>query len=61
VGFGAACSALAPEPSPALLAMGLSPADARRVVRFSLAPGVDEGSIDDAAGRVEAVAARLRV
>ena len=61
VGFGAACSALAPEPSPGLMALGLSSDDARRVVRFSLAPGVDEASIDDAAERVAAIARRLKV
>ncbi len=65
VGFGAACSALAPEPSPGLMALGLSSEDTRRVVRFSLAPSVggraiDEAVIDDAAARVAAVAARLR-
>lgn len=61
VGFGAACSALAPEPSPGLMALGVSAADARRVVRFSLAPGVDEAAIDDAAERIGVVARRLRV
>lgn len=60
VGFGSACSAMAPEPSPGLLALGFSAEDARRVVRFSLAPGVDEAAIDDAAARVAVVAHKLK-
>ncbi len=43
VGFGAACSALAPEPSPALLALGLSAAQARATIRLSLAPADPDG------------------
>ena len=39
VGFGAACSALAPEPSAALLSLGLSPQEARATVRVSLPIG----------------------
>ena len=60
VGFGSACSALAPEPSPSLQALGLDGADARRVVRVSLAPGVDVADIDDAAARIVDVIERLR-
>jgi cysteine sulfinate desulfinase/cysteine desulfurase-like protein len=51
---------MAPEPSPGLLALGIAPEDARRVVRFSLAPGVDEAAIDDAAARVALVAHKLK-
>ena len=39
VGFGAACSALAPEPSPALIALGLSSAQARATIRIFFAYG----------------------
>jgi cysteine desulfurase len=60
VGFGAACSALSPEPSPALRALGLSADDARRVVRVSLAPGIEDDAIDDAIARIADVAVRLR-
>lgn len=35
VGFGSACSALAPEPSPSLLAFGLTPEQARATIRIS--------------------------
>ncbi len=60
VGFGAACSALAPEPSPGLVALGLSVEDTRRVVRLSLPPGISEADIDDAGQRIAAVARKLR-
>jgi cysteine desulfurase len=53
VGFGAACSALVPEPSPSLLALGLSPDEARATVRISLPPGFAE--VDDAIARLVAV------
>ena len=39
VGFGAACSALAPEPSPALIALGLSSAQARATIQTFFAYG----------------------
>lgn len=60
VGFGAACSALSPEPSPALRALGLADDDTRRVVRLSLAPGANDADVDEALSRIAAVAARLR-
>jgi cysteine desulfurase len=59
VGFGAACSALAPEPSPALVALGLSAKEARQVVRFSLAPNVDV-DVDAVVAVVVDVVARAR-
>ncbi len=48
VGFGSACSALAPEPSPALLALGLSREQARATVRLSLAPNTDAAVVEEA-------------
>lgn len=60
VGFGAACSALAPEPSPGLQALGVSAADTRRVVRASLAPGISEADVAEATARIVAVIERLR-
>jgi len=60
VGFGAACSALAPEPSPALLSLGLTPAEAQATVRLSLAPGQDGAMVDEALARLAPVVAALR-
>jgi cysteine desulfurase len=60
VGFGSACSALAPEPSAALLALGLTPAQARCAIRLSLAPGADERLVEDAAARLAGVVRELR-
>jgi cysteine desulfurase len=60
VGFGSACSALAPEPSAALMAMGLGPAEARCAVRLSLAPGADERLAVQAARGLGSVVAELR-
>lgn len=53
VGVGAACAARKAEPSPALLAMGLSPAQARRVLRVSFAR---TSTRDDAHAFVRALA-----
>ena len=60
VGFGAACSALSPEPSPGLRALGLVDDDTRRVVRLSLATTTTEADVDDAIARISDVARRLR-
>lgn len=60
VGFGSACSALAPEPSPALVALGLSAQEARATVRISLAPGADLSLVEDAASRLLAAIRGLR-
>ena len=60
VSSGSACSSGAVEPSHVLLAMGLTPEDARSSVRFSLGPG---NTADEVDGLIEAViecAAHLR-
>ncbi|MDA8165968.1 MAG: IscS subfamily cysteine desulfurase [Desulfobacteraceae bacterium] len=48
IGFssGSACKSGRPEPSPSLLAMGLSPEEAHCAVRFSLGPGNSDEEID---------------
>lgn len=43
---GAACASGSIEPSPVLVAMGRSPAEARGTLRFSVGHGVDEAQID---------------
>lgn len=52
VGFGSACSALAPEPSSALLSLGLSPSEARATIRISLSPCNTESEIAEAISRL---------
>lgn len=61
LGFGSACSALAPEPSPALLHfVGDDRALARAAVRVSFAPGADAGLASEAAVRLVDVVRALR-
>ena len=43
---GSACSSSNPEPSPVLLALGLSPEQARSALRFTLGRGTTENSIE---------------
>ncbi len=57
---GSACASGALEPSPVLLAMGLSGAVARTHVRFSLAPTTAEHEIDGAVQAVAEAVGRLR-
>ena len=52
VSTGSACSSGRVEPSPVLLAMGLSPDDARATVRFSLSRSTTADEIDRAAALV---------
>jgi len=56
VSSGSACSSGASEPSHVLLAMGLTPAEARSSVRFSLGPG---NTMEEVDGLIEAVAASV--
>jgi cysteine desulfurase len=60
VSSGSACSSGAVEPSHVLLAMGLSPEEARSSVRFSLGPENTEKEVDGLIDAVEASAAHLR-
>lgn len=59
VGFGSACSALAPEPSPALIALGLTPEQAKCTIRLSLHPYISRDDLKDASSRLLAVFANL--
>lgn len=59
VGFGSACSAMAPEPSPSLRALGLSDDDARATVRLSLASSAVDADIDLAIARLSPLAALM--
>jgi len=60
VSSGSACSSGAVEPSHVLLAMGLSPEDARSSVRFSLGPSNTAEEVDGLIGAVEQSVAHLR-
>lgn len=53
VGFGAACSGLAPEGSFALKRLGLSLTEERATVRFSLPHNMTLSDIDEAIGRLK--------
>ena len=58
--FGAACQSGATEPSHVLLAMGLTPAEARSSLRLSLTRLTTEEEIDHALEIIPAAVARLR-
>jgi cysteine desulfurase len=60
VSSGSACSSGAVEPSHVLLAMGLTPEQARSSVRFSLGPGNTADQVDGLIDAVVASAAHLR-
>ncbi|MEZ4629212.1 MAG: cysteine desulfurase family protein [Deinococcales bacterium] len=60
VSAGSACAAGSIEPSHVLLAMGLSKAEAKASLRFSLGRGVDMNMIDEAVERFDRVLARCR-
>ena len=60
VSTGSACSSAIPEPSHVLLAIGLSPTEARSSIRFGLGRFHSEEDIDFAAGRVIEEVTRLR-
>jgi cysteine desulfurase len=58
--FGAACQSGATEPSHVLLAMGLTPAEARSSLRLSLSRLTTEAEIDRALAIIPAAVTRLR-
>jgi cysteine desulfurase len=60
VSTGAACSSGTLEPSPVLLALGLSPEEAREAVRFSVGPEVAEADIDGLIDVLPGVVGRIR-
>ncbi len=60
VSSGAACSAGNPEPSPVLLAMGLSRKEAQSSLRISLGWGTTEASLDRFVDVLKNVVERLR-
>lgn len=60
VSSGAACSSGSVEPSHVLLALGLSPADARSSIRFSLGPANTRAEVHALIEAVAASVARLR-
>jgi cysteine desulfurase len=60
VSSGSACSSGAVEPSHVLLAMGLTPEEARSSVRFSLGPANTEGQVDGLIAAVSDSIAHLR-
>jgi cysteine desulfurase len=58
--FGAACQSGATEPSHVLIAMGLTPAEARSSLRLSLSRLTTQAEIDEALRIIPATVARLR-
>lgn len=57
---GAACSSGSVQPSPVLLALGLSAAQAREAVRFSLGHGLSADDIDAVLAALPAILERVR-
>jgi cysteine desulfurase len=60
VSVGSACSSGTPAPSPALLALGLTRQEARRVVRLSLSRFTTEAEVDEASRRIAAAVGAMR-
>src|SRR5262245_30313214 len=60
VSVGSACSSGTTAPSPALLSLGLSRAEARRVVRLSLSRFTTDAEVDEAARRIPSAVAAMR-
>ncbi|CAB4244707.1 Cysteine desulfurase IscS [Methylacidimicrobium sp. AP8] len=59
VSGGSACSSGALRPSPVLLAMGASEAEARSMVRFSIGPGIGSEEIEETIRRFRKVVSRV--
>jgi cysteine desulfurase len=60
VSSGAACASGSIEPSRVLLAMGLTPSEARGTLRLSVGHGIDEIAIDRVLGLLPELVARVR-
>jgi cysteine desulfurase len=60
VSTGAACTSGTLEPSPVLLGLGLAPAQAREAVRFSLGGGNTDQEVEQVAGLMPGLVARVR-
>ena len=60
VSVGSACSSGTPAPSPALLALGLTRAEAKRVVRLSLSRWTTEDEVTEAARLITAAVESMR-
>ena len=60
VSVGSACSSGTPAPSAALLSLGLTRDEARRVVRISLSRFTTEAEVDDAARTIAAAVSAMR-
>jgi cysteine desulfurase len=60
VSTGAACTSGSIEPSPVLLGLGQTPAQAREAVRFSLGPGTTTAEIEQVLERLPAIVSRAR-
>ena len=60
ISSGAACASGSIEPSRVLLAMGLTPAEARGTLRLSVGHGIEEVAIDRVLGLLPGLVARVR-
>lgn len=60
VSSGAACASGSIEPSGVLLALGLSPEQARGTLRLSVGHGIEEGDVDRVLGLLPDLVARVR-
>ena len=60
VSTGSACSSGSLKPSPAILSLGLSASDAKRVIRVSLSRETTDGEVEAAAERISSAVADMR-
>jgi len=60
VSTGAACTSGSRAPSPVLLALGATPAEAKRAVRISLGRDSDDSSVDYLLAKLPAILSRVR-
>ena len=60
ISTGAACSSGSLEPSPVLLALGLSPERAREAVRFSMPPAIELSQVEQVLACLPKIVSRVR-